>query len=561
MQNIDLIFLWHMHQPDYRDHTADGEFVLPWVYLHAIKDYADMATHLELHPKVRAVVNFVPVLLEQIEDYADQCARSHWRDPLLRLLATPENTPLGNAERKHILEACFLANHEKMLAPFPDYQRLHTLSETLGTAKERDEGPDYFSDAYYFDLLVWYHLAWSGESARRSEPLLQTMIKKGRGFDRADRDALLEWIGRTLRELIPRYRALAERGQIELTATPQTHPLAPLLLDIAVGRETQPNAPQPTATAYPGGAERVERHIAAAQISHADRFGVAPVGMWPAEGAISSALVKQFAAAGVRWIASGEGVLGNSLHKAGMHVLHPAWQPWQLEGAPGLTMFFRDEHLSDLIGFEYSKWHSGDAAHHFVEQVKNTATLAPEDGRRPMVAVMLDGENAWEYYPYNGWYFFEELYGLLEKHTAIHTMTFSERLHAQQEEPAVLPVLVAGSWVYGTLSTWIGDPAKNRAWDLLIAAKQAYDTHIDALAPEQKIAAEKQLAVCESSDWFWWFGDYNPGPSVQSFDRLYRRNLANLYHRLLLKPPTELDTPISGGGGSAEGGGTMRRAS
>ncbi|MGH8756106.1 MAG: hypothetical protein ACREU0_09885, partial [Burkholderiales bacterium] len=91
---LDLVLLWHMHQPDYRDYTT-GEFHLPWVYLHAIKDYTDMAWHLEHHPGIRAVVNFAPVLLDQIEDYADQFAKGSLRDPLLRLLARAEGEPIS----------------------------------------------------------------------------------------------------------------------------------------------------------------------------------------------------------------------------------------------------------------------------------------------------------------------------------------------------------------------------------------------------------------------------------------------------------------------------------
>ena len=52
---LDFVLVWHLHQPDYRDH-ARGEVGLPWVYLHAIKDYTDMAWHLEHHPGMRAVV-------------------------------------------------------------------------------------------------------------------------------------------------------------------------------------------------------------------------------------------------------------------------------------------------------------------------------------------------------------------------------------------------------------------------------------------------------------------------------------------------------------------------
>ena len=567
MHKIDLVFLWHMHQPDYRDHSSPGapEFVLPWVYLHAIKDYTDMAAHLERFPQVRAVVNFVPVLAEQIEDYAAQFESGIFRDPLLRLLATPEHAELGSEDKRRILDSCFLANHATMLDPFPDYQRLHALFNGLGSPANNEPALDYLSDSYYFDLITWYHLAWSGESERRKEKLLQDMIAKGQCFSFADRMALLAWMGNTLRSLLPRYTALARRGQIELCCTPQTHPLSPLLLDLRAGQQTVPQVPAPASPEYPGGAERVRRHIVAAQASHTQRFGMPPIGMWPAEGAVSTEFAQQLAAEGVRWIASGGGVLHNSLNSASMQVPHPVWQPWKLDRAQGLTMFFRDEHLSDLIGFEYGKWHSGDAARHFVEQVGNTANLAPasehEHQQKPLVAVILDGENAWEYYPYNGWYFFEELYALLSKHEQIRTSTFATLISERPAPSATLPALTAGSWVYGTLSTWVGDPAKNRAWDLLAVAKTAYDKAFPTLSPEQKAAAEQQLAICESSDWFWWFGDYNPGPSVQSFDQLYRRNLANLYRCLQLEVPEILSSPISAGGGNAEGGGTMRRAS
>lgn len=568
MHKIDLVFLWHMHQPDYRDHSSPGapEFVLPWVYLHATKDYTDMAAHLERHPQIRAVVNFVPVLAEQIEDYASQFESGVFRDPLLRLLATPADGTLAAGDKRLLLDACFRANHATMLEPFPDYQRLHALFGSLGSPADNEPALDYLSEAYYFDLVTWYHLAWSGESERRAEPLLQALITKGQGFSMSDRHALLAWIGRTLRNIIPRYTALAKRGQIELSCTPQTHPLSPLLLDLRAGQETVPDAPAPSAPEYPGGAERVRHHILAAQESHTQRFGSMPVGMWPAEGAVSTSFARQLAAEGVRWIASGEGVLHNSLNKAHMQVAHPAWQPWKLDRAPGLTLFFRDEHLSDLIGFEYGKWHSGEAAQHFVEQLANTANLAPaaeHEGHKPMVAVILDGENAWEHYPYNGWYFFEELYTLLAANPDIRTTTFATLLEERPAPNATLPALTAGSWVYGTLSTWVGDAAKNRAWDLLATAKAAYDRVMvgKTLTHGQIRAAEHQLSICESSDWFWWFGDYNPGPSVESFDRLYRRNLANLYRCLQLEPPAILDTPISAGGGHAEGGGTMRRAS
>jgi alpha-amylase/alpha-mannosidase (GH57 family) len=226
-------------------------------------------------------------------------------------------------------------------------------------------------------------------------------------------------------------------------------------------------------------------------------------------------------------------------------------------------MFFRDERLSDLIGFEYAKWHGRDAAAHFVAELEQILADSPA-GENPVVCVILDGENAWEHYPYNGYYFFEDLYALLDKHPGIRSSTFAELLARRGDaapRTAELPGLAAGSWVYGTLSTWIGDAAKNRAWDLLCAAKQSYDLVMQSgrLSPAESAAAERQLAICESSDWFWWFGDYNPAQAVASFDQLYRRNLGNLYHCLKLEPPRQLEHAISAGSASAEGG-TMRRA-
>lgn len=555
---LDLVFLWHMHQPDYRDHQATAEgsrFVLPWVYLHAIKDYSDMAAHLERHPGIHAVINFVPVLLEQIEDYVEQFDSGNFRDPLLRLLARPSLEPLDHASRDYLLQACFRSNHLTMLAPFPRYQRLHDVYREL--ARHGGSAMAYLSDSYFADLVTWYHLAWTGESERRNRPLIAELMSKGEGYTFAERQSLLALIGEILRGIIPRYRALAEHGQIELSTTPQTHPLAPLLLDFNVAHDSLPEVALPLMPNYPGGRSRVDAQLDAARSSHTRRFGAAPAGMWPAEGAISPAYVEQLAAHGCRWIASGEGVLRASLHASGLaqpgteqepESARAAYRPWQLGSAPDLTLFFRDERLSDMIGFEYAKWHGQDAARHFVDALERILAATPP-GERPVVSIIMDGENAWEHYPYNAYYFFEDLYGLLESHARIRTTTYSALLDRADTPVATLPRLLTGSWVFGTLSTWIGDADKNHAWDLLCAAKQSYDLVLASgrLDAQQCAAATAQLAICESSDWFWWFGDYNPAPTVAVFDQLFRRNLSNLYQLLQLPPPAQLAKPISRG--------------
>lgn len=565
----DLVLLWHMHQPDYRDYSS-GDFVLPWTYLHAIKDYTDMAYHLERHPKVRAVVNFVPILLDQIEDYCDQFATGQLRDPLLRLLGHESLDDLSEDQRRLVFDACFRSNHTKMISPYPTYKRLFELYNRL--QGDGEAALSYLSGQYLSDLLTWYHLVWCGESVRREYALVPHLMSKAEGFTLEDRKQLRDLIGELVSGVIPRYRKLAEAGQIEISATPHFHPLAPLMIDFACAREAMPDVPLPNSPHYPKGRLRVKEHIRLARQSHRTRFGSEPQGMWPAEGAISTETLEVMDAEGCRWAASGEGVLTNSLRKA-QYDLPPRGQylyrPYCLsENKDGLHCFFRDDHLSDLIGFEYSRWHGRDAAAHFITQVNGIAQQAP-DGETPVVSVILDGENAWEYYPYNGFYFLDDLYSALEANTQIRTTTYSSYLldqakqeHSKHKHVRELHSIVAGSWVYGNFSTWIGSADKNRAWDLLCTAKQSFDLVIasDRLSPTEKAAAESQLRSCESSDWFWWFGDYNPSNSVASFDRLFRHNLTELYHLLKLPPPMNLFEPISRGGGEPEAGGAMRRS-
>jgi alpha-amylase/alpha-mannosidase (GH57 family) len=569
-KSIDIVFLWHMHQPDYRDY-ASGDFLLPWVYLHAIKDYSDMAYHLEQHPKVKAVVNFVPVLLDQLEDYQQQFASRKIRDPLLRLLVRENLNDVSDAERDLIMESCFRSDHNKMVAPYPFYKRLSDLFKLLEPGGST--AISYLSGQYLADLLTWYHLAWCGESVRREHDLVIRLMSKDENFSFDDRKQLFDLIGRSVSGIIPRYRKLAERGQVELSTTPHFHPLAPLLLDIHSARESQPEIVLPQAQSYPGGRVRVQAQLAKAMESHQSRFGMRPEGVWPAEGAVSTELIDVLARQGCRWTASGKNVLVNSLNHAAMRDAENSdflYRPYHLQGdASTVHCFFRDDHLADLIGFEYSNWNGRDAALHFVAQLEAIANRSVE-GERPVVSIILDGENAWEYYPYNGYHFLNDLYTALESHQQINPTNYHSYLDmraAQGEHGLIkegeLSGLVAGSWVYGTFFTWIGVPDKNHAWDLLCAAKQKYDMVMVAgrLSKKEQAAAEKQLSSCESSDWFWWFGDYNPSHAVASFDRLYRHNLKHLYQLLKLEIPDNLNIPISQGGGEVEAGGTMRRGS
>ncbi len=554
---LQLILCWHFHQPDYRDET--GEFILPWTYLHAIKDYSDMAAHFEHHGNMRAVVNFVPTLLEQLDDYTRQFESGVVRDPLLARLIDPDLDTLSNPARRELIENCFKLNLPTMLEPFPAFRRLYKLWQTA--REDEDAGVSWLSGEYLGDLVTWYHLSWTGESVRRSHPLVLRLMEQGGHYSIEDRRDLFQLYGEIIGGLIARYRALAARGQIELSSTPHSHPIVPLLIDFASAREARPDLPLPAASHYADGEARARAHVRATSGVHAAHFGTPPSGLWPAEGGVSEAALRLFASEGVRWVATGEGVLRHSLARLGLESNDKsAWlaRPYHLPG-DDTRCFFRDDHLSDLIGFEYKTWFSADAVRHFLHQLDDTYRNSRL--RHPVVSVVLDGENAWEYYPYNGYYFLSDLYEALENHAHIRTTTFGEFTELYPEASAVLPTLVAGSWVYGDFTTWMGDAAKNRAWDLLCQAKAVYDRVIadGNLGAERAAQAEAQLKSCESSDWFWWFGDYNPGDSVRAFDRLYRVKLQGLY-RLLGEPvPVVLDEPICHGGGSAEAGGVMRR--
>lgn len=553
---LKVVLCWHMHQPPYRD-ASGGDYQLPWVYLHAIKDYVDMAAHLEAHPAARAVINFAPVLLDQIADYATRVEKfladgQPPPDPLLAALGQPM-LPLDEA-RLPLIKACLRANETHLIARFPAYQRLADLAVRV---LAHPASNTYLTDQFLADLLVWYHLAWLGETVRRNDARVQRLIAKAGGYTPHDRRELLVVIGELLSGVIPRYRRLAEAGRVELSFTPYAHPILPLLLDFAVAREALPDASLPQVTHYPDGAERARWHLREGIETFRRHFGFTPRGCWPAEGALSEAACALIHEAGLEWTASGEAVLRHTLAHAGHapHAMKEAWLHHPYTGPGGIRCFFRDDGLSDLIGFTYATWHADDAVNGFVQHLETIADRCTGHPDR-VVSVILDGENAWEYYPENGYYFLARLYQRLSDHPRLALTTFADCLaHGADKR---LPRLVAGSWVYGTLSTWIGDADKNRGWEMLGDAARAYAAAAPTLDPDQRAAAARALAVCEASDWFWWFGNYNPAVVVSDFERLYRRHLTHLYRLLGQEPPEYLAHVFARGAGSPLRGGVMR---
>ncbi|MCQ8106001.1 glycoside hydrolase family 57 protein [Methylomonas sp. SURF-2] len=553
---LRLVLCWHMHQPEYRD-TQTGEFKLPWTYLHVIKDYVDMAAHLEAEPLAKAVVNFAPILLEQIEDYSNQVNsflqdRIGIKDPLLAALVEP-GVSANPEHRLKLLHDCRKANRERQIDRYPAFRKLTEMAEWI---QLHHDAINYVNAQFLTDIVVWYHLVWMGETVKLTDSRVQRLIEKGGGFSLHDRIEILEIIRDLLSKVIYRYKSLARKGRIELSVTPYAHPIMPLMLDLNSAREAMPDIQMPMLVEYPGGAERVRWHLHKGVQTFRHFFGFEPKGCWPSEGSISEATLKVLSEFGFSWTASGGNVLHNSLRASDPTAPGSVHHPFRLDST-SINCFFRDDGLSDLIGFEYSKWHADDAVADLIQHLENIADVATAGS---VVSIIMDGENAWEYFPRNGYHFLSALYQRLASHPRIELTTFSECI--EQNLP-VMPLrkLVAGSWVYGTFSTWIGDADKNYGWDMLGDVKKAFDKVVShgTLAEHHLALAEQQLAVCEGSDWFWWFGDYNPGEAVSDFEQQYRLNLTNLYRLLGEEPPSYLALSFTQGSGAPAMGGAMRR--
>ncbi len=554
---LNLVLCWHMHQPQYR---SESIYTRPWTWLHAIKDYSDMAAHIETVPGARAVVNFSPHLMVQIEDYARLVRRfidlgEVIGDRILDALGGVQ--PAGKDGQEALLKSCLRAHDINMRQRFQPYDALCQKTEqalqagTLPTEQDRA------------DLLVWYSLVWMGEFARRESSLVQRLMEQAGNFSVGDRLELLGMIGDEIAGILPRYRKLAEQGKVELSVTPWSHPILPLLIDFASARESMPNVDLP-GSPYPGGEERCNWHLQQAIDYFNQIFGFRPAGCWPSEGGLSQRTLELLTGHGFRWTASGTNVLRNSLgdeYQNGNNQ-HQMWSAPQTRPEDStIACVFRDDELSDLPGFTYSNWRAEDAVNDLVcrlEHILEHSTLP-----NPTVSIIMDGENAWEYYPENGREFLSTLYTRLAAHPRFRLDTFSGLLDKVPLKP--LPRLVAGSWVYGTFSVWIGHHAKNRAWDLLIDAKKAVD-HALENNPEKRLPVEQileQLSVCERSDWFWWRGEEGRAEDGPAFDELFRIQLSLLYRLIEMPAPAVLEQPIDDTHALQPDGdtaGTMRQA-
>jgi alpha-amylase/alpha-mannosidase (GH57 family) len=548
MPSIRILFLWHMHQPFYKD-LVTGKYRLPWVRLHALKDYYGMVKLLDEFPNIHQTFNLVPSLITQIEDYVAGTAR----DPFLDVAAKPASE-LTLADRRFALRYLFQANADNLIGRYPRYKELYQQYGASDFDPIRAE-PN-FSVQDFVDLQVLSQIAWfdeffiEGESA---DPTLQSLIAKGRSYDSADQQLVLSKSREILASVLPAYASAAKRGLIELSTSPFYHPILPLLCDTDLGRVSSPNLPLPRSrfSHVEDAAEQLQRGLAL----HERVFGVRPRGVWPSEGSVSNEVMAIAHKLGVSWMATDEGVLGRSADTYFERTRDGRLQPESAaklyniyrhqENEPGMHLVFRDHSLSDLIGFVYSGMPPADAAQHFINQVKGSAQSVLQQGRDAVVSVILDGENAWEYFPKSGREFLRHLYRAIQDDPEFEALTISEAIDRHNPEDfGTLSNLVPGSWINSNFNVWIGAPEDNRAWDYLAAARSFFSENHSVVTAEQRALAYEELLIAEGSDWNWWYGPEHHSANDVDFDELYRKHLSNVYQALGSPPPEYLAQPL-----------------
>src|SRR5450631_2017964 len=545
MPVLRVVVLWHQHQPFYKD-LVTGEYRLPWTRLHALKDYYGMVKLLEEFPQVHQTFNLVPSLITQIQDYAQGTAH----DPFLYVASVPAED-LTADQRRFALQYLFQANHDHLIGRYPRYAELWDRFQSTGAAPERAE--KYFTPQDFTDLQVVSQLAWFDEFFLL-EPEVAALIAKGRGFSLADQQYVISRQRELIGKVLPAHLDAARAGRIEISTSPFYHPILPLVCDTNAGAASTPGLPLPqNRFRHP---EDAKEQLQSGLDLHEKVFGLRPKGVWPSEGSVSEEAVAIAHRVGVQWMAPDDGVLGRSTGlffardgngRLPSHLADKLYNIHRYEnGSATMNMVFRDHTISDLIGFVYSGMPPADAARHLIGNIKEAAKPVLAKGRDAVVSIILDGENAWEYYPKSGREFLRRFYDGLQREPGVEAVTVSEAI-ARHKDFGKMNSLVPGSWISANFNVWIGAPEDNRAWDYLYNAREFYAQNAARASEAQRKVAFEEILIAEGSDWNWWYGPEHHSANDRDFDELYRKHLSNVYQALGGNPPDYLAQPITGG--------------
>ena len=562
-----LNIIWHQHQPLYLDPERD-ELQAPWVRTHGTKDYYDMASMIAEYPNVHCTFNLTSSLLVQLDEYYVRRLKpfygrkknrinatkflAAWRgrtDPWIDAALTPTNE-FADRDLHFLLYNTWNALYisEVMLSRFPEYKLL----------KEKAGRKEPLSEQELRDIKFWFFLAYFDPDflerrvtlADASVVDLSDLVYKHydgtyrltKIITEDDCNRIVAETVKILSNIVPihkklLYNAKTRKGQINVATTAFYHPILPLIYDSDTAKSCQPDSPLPRRFSFPGDAHA--QTVKA--IEYFKRmFGRPPTGMWPAEGSVSQDVLNLFGKHGIEWIATDEKILFHSDPPN-----QPQYFPYRAGEERTVAIVFRDTRLSDNIGFTYQSWKGSDAARDFIGHILSFVPAENQEDR--LLTVILDGENAWEWYRQDndGKEFLHSLYrGLSElyKEGTVVTVTMSEYILGNPSRGiAAHPVksmkkierLHPGSWINANYDTWIGAPEKNRAWEYLLTARNDLETsgvaRPDPRRPVPKPDSKKWFAykaweemyAAEGSDWFWWYGtqQYVPGGTKRSAGR------------------------------------------
>lgn len=578
---LHLNIVWHQHQPLYLDPVKD-ELQGPWVRTHGTKDYYDMVSILDAFPDIHFTVNLTSSLLVQIEDfyvarlkpYVDlkrnriDAGRYLSRfkgkvDPWIDLALTPTRD-FREKELGVLLSNswnCFSIS-EVMINRFPEYKALR--------AKYRDAGAKSLSEQERREIKFWFYLANFDPDFLEGKVSLATgatvdltdLVQKEpdstyrlrKTVTEDDCNRIVAETYKVLSAIVPLHRKMmyhpaTKKGQIEVTTTPFYHPILPLIYDSDVAKVCQPGDTLPARFHFPqDAAEQVGMSVALFK----RLFRREPRGMWPAEGSVAHDIVPVFAKHGIRWIATDERILSKS--KAARHEKYYPYGVTSDNANAKVAIVFRDTELSDKIGFTYQGSTGGEAAEDFIQSILKYAPGDKESDR--LLTVILDGENAWEWYRYDNdaKEFLRTLYRRLtelQRSGRVITTTMSEYIEGNKkrgisphpvEQMEPIEWLWPGSWINGNYDTWIGETEENQAWEYLRIVREDLEKsglkRPDMSAPMPRKGTKtwharkawESMFAAEGSDWFWWYGsDQTGGGGDSPFDKAFINYVQNVY--------------------------------
>lgn len=524
-----------MHQPVYQL-TPTGDYLMPWVRLHAVKDYLDMVLILEKFPKIKLNFNLVPVLLDSLIDYGE----NDLHDIHSRLTIT-DVEDLTADDKEFIINNFFDANFHSMVLPSEEYNRLYQKYQL-----NPENDINMFSNQEYSDLMALFNLAWFDPIYKNIYPELKKLIKKGKDYTTEDRIKIIDIQRDIIRKIIPTYKKFSDEGRIEITTSPYYHPILPILLDIKSIKKSSEND-LPTNLKMELDA-RMQTEMALDRMENI--FGKRPRGIWPSEHCISSKELGLFKELGVDWTISDEGILSNSINFEFVRDFRGYLEdPYHLLKSykykdDGVNIIFRDSVIPNLIGFEYPNHPAESAANDLYDRIKVAQSkLLSSPDENHLITIAMDGENCWENYTADGLTFLSTIYSLIENDPSLETVLISDYLDKDIQKP--LNKISSGSWVNRNFKLWIDEPLKNLAWTYLKQVRDDFSAYVkqNPLNPNIE-AARRELFICEGSDWFWWYGEPNDSGRDNIFDYIFREHLKNIYLFLGLEVPQYLDTPL-----------------